>query len=253
MSDDLLEGVQAVPRRTMTLFLLADGSGGMRGSKIGAVNDAIRNVLPIVNDINDSNADAEIKIAAMSFSSGCNWLHDEPKIAADFEWNDLTAGGMTELGSACIELANKLSRSHGFMQSGSGSFAPVIILLSDGGPTDDFNSGLEKLKQNNWFKAAIKIAIAIGDDADQDVLAKFTGNIEGVITVHDVESLKKVIRCVVVTSSQVGSKSSSSTAGGNEPATKQEETNKAIAQQLQGTDNVQIGAAPANVTFDSNW
>ena len=29
----LLDDVQAVPRRTMTLFLLADVSGSMRGSK----------------------------------------------------------------------------------------------------------------------------------------------------------------------------------------------------------------------------
>lgn len=248
----VLDDVQAVPRRTMTLFLLADVSGSMRGSKIGAVNDAIRNVLPIVNDINDSNADAEIKIAALTFSNGCSWV-DEPKIAADFEWVDQTAAGGTDLGAACSELASKLSQSHGFMKSGSGSFAPVLILLSDGGPTDDFEHGLANLKQNNWYKAAIKIAIAIGDDADLEVLAKFTGNIEMVIQVHDVASLKKVIKCVVVTSSQVGSKSSSSSAGAGAPETKQEEVGQAIAQQLQGESNVQIGQEAANVTMDDNW
>jgi uncharacterized protein YegL len=249
----LLDDVQAVPRRTMTLFLLADVSGSMRGSKIGAVNDAIRNVLPIVNDINDSNADAEIKVAALTFSNGCDWVTPEPKIAADFEWTDQTANGGTDLGAACSELASKLSQSHGFMKSGSGSFAPVLILLSDGGPTDDFERGLSQLKQNNWYKAAIKIAIAIGDDADLEVLAKFTGNIEMVIQVHDVESLKKVIKCVVVTSSQVGSKSSSSSAGADAPETKQEEVGQAIAQQLQGESNVQIGQEAANVTMDDNW
>ena len=243
----LLDDVQAVPRRTMTLFLLADVSGSMRGSKIGAVNDAIRNVLPIVNDINDSNADAEIKVAALTFSNGCDWVTPEPKIAADFEWTDQTANGGTDLGAACSELASKLSQSHGFMKSGSGSFAPVLILLSDGGPTDDFERGLSQLKQNNWYKAAIKIAIAIGDDA------KFTGNIEMVIQVHDVESLKKVIKCVVVTSSQVGSKSSSSSVGADAPETKQEEVGQAIAQQLQGESNVQIGQEAANVTMDDNW
>ena len=249
----LLDDVQAVPRRTMTLFLLADVSGSMRGSKIGAVNDAIRNVLPIVTDINDNNADAEIKIAAMTFSNGCSWLYSEPKIAADFEWTDQTAGGGTDLGAACAELADKLSQSHGFMKSGSGSFAPVLILLSDGGPTDDFERGLEKLKGNNWYKAAIKVAIAIGDDADLEVLAKFTGNIEMVIQVHDVESLKKVIKCVVVTSSQVGSRSSSASIKDGEPETKQDEAGQAIAQQLQGDPNVQIGQEAANVSVDDNW
>ena len=80
-------------------------------------------------------------------------------------------------------------------------------MKSDGEPTDDFESGLAQLKQNNWFKYAIKVAVAIGDDANKDVLAKFTGNIESVITVHTPEALKKWIRKVSITSSQIGSKS----------------------------------------------
>ena len=205
----LLDETESVPRRTMTLFFLIDTSGSMEGNKIGAVNDAVVSVLSILNDISDTNAEAEIKVAAMKFSSGVDWLYDEPKLARDFVWQDAVAGGLTSLGYACQELAAKLSRSGGFMHSASGSFAPAIILLSDGGPTDDFNSGLKKLKDNNWFKAAIKIAIAIGDDADKDILKQFTGSSESVIIVHNIEALKQIIRVVAVTSSQIGSKSSS--------------------------------------------
>ena len=32
--------------------------------------------------------------------------------------------------------------------------------MSDGEPTDDFESGLNLLQQNNWFKHAIKVAVA---------------------------------------------------------------------------------------------
>ena len=172
----LLDETVSVPRRTMTLFFLIDTSGSMEGNKIGAVNDAVVNVLPMLNDISETNPDAEIKVAALEFSNGVNWLYDEPKLAKDFIWQDVAASGLTSLGAACSELASKLSRSGGFMQSASGSFAPAIILLSDGGPTDDYNTGLAKLKANNWFKSAIKIAIAIGDDADKDVLKDFTGS-----------------------------------------------------------------------------
>ena len=204
----LLDETVSVPRRTMTLFFLIDTSGSMEGNKIGAVNDAVVNVLPILNDISETNPDAEIKVAALEFSSGVNWLYDEPKSASDFKWQDVTAGGLTSLGAACAELAAKLSRNGGFMQSASGSFAPAIILLSDGGPTDNYEAGLAKLQCNNWFKSAIKIAIAIGDDADKEVLKQFTGNSEAVITVHNIDALKQIIRVVAVTSSQIGSKSS---------------------------------------------
>jgi len=190
----LLDETVSVPRRTMTLFFLIDTSGSMEGNKIGAVNDAVVNVLPMLNDISETNPDAEIKVAALEFSNGVNWLYDEPKLAKDFIWQDVTASGLTSLGAACSELASKLSRSGGFMQSASGSFAPAIILLSDGGPTDDYNTGLAKLKANNWFKSAIKIAIAIGDDADKDVLKDFTGSSEAVITVHNIDARLKSLQ-----------------------------------------------------------
>lgn len=241
----LLDETVSVPRRTMTLFFLIDTSGSMEGNKIGAVNDAVVNVLPMLNDISETNPDAEIKVAALEFSNGVNWLYDEPKLAKDFIWQDVAASGLTSLGAACSELASKLSRSGGFMQSASGSFAPAIILLSDGGPTDDYNSGLAKLKANNWFKSAIKIAIAIGDDADKDVLKDFTGSSEAVITVHNIEALKQIIRVVAVTSSQIGSKSS--TAG---ETTKQEQVVKDIQDATQNIDGAE--SSDSTSTIDSS-
>lgn len=240
---------ESVPRRTMTLFFLIDTSGSMGGNKIGAVNDAIDNVLPMLDDISASNPDAEIRVAALEFSSGTNWLYDEPKLASDFVWQDVSASGLTSLGEACKELNSKLSRS-GFMKSASGSFAPAIILLSDGGPTDDFQSGLSALKNNNWFKAAIKIAIAIGDDADKDVLKDFTGSIEAVFTVHNIDALKQVIRIVAVTSSQIGSKSS--TAGGD---SKQEQVIKDVKDSINDIKGAQPGddlPAPSVDNYD-DW
>ena len=229
----LLDETVSVPRRTMTLFFLIDTSGSMEGNKIGAVNDAVVNVLPMLNDISETNPDAEIKVAALEFSNGVNWLYDEPKLAKDFIWQDVAASGLTSLGAACSELASKLSRSGGFMQSASGSFAPAIILLSDGGPTDDYNTGLAKLKANNWFKSAIKIAIA------------FTGSSEAVITVHNIDALKQIIRVVAVTSSQIGSKSS--TAG---ETTKQEQVVKDIQDATQNIDGAE--SSDSTSTVDSS-
>jgi len=247
----LLDETVSVPRRTMTLFFLIDTSGSMEGNKIGAVNDAVVNVLPMLNDISETNPDAEIKVAALEFSSGVNWLYDEPKLAKDFIWQDVTAGGLTSLGGACAELATKLSRNGGFMQSASGSFAPAIILLSDGGPTDNYEVGLAKLQSNNWFKSAIKIAIAIGDDADKDVLKQFTGNSEAVITVHNIDALKQIIRVVAVTSSQIGSKSS--TAG---DVTKQDQVIKDVqdaAKNIDGADTADSTSTVDSSQYIDDW
>jgi uncharacterized protein YegL len=55
---------------------------------------------------------------------------------------------------------------------------PVLVLISDGQPTDDFSSGLNKLMEQPWGKKAVRIAIAVGGDADHEVLQKFIGNPE---------------------------------------------------------------------------
>ena len=126
----LIDEQVSVSKRTMVLFFLIDKSGSMSGTKIQAVNDAISNVIPIIKEISDNNADAEIKIASLGFSTDVEWLYSEPKLLEDFVWQDAEASGLTALGAACRELDNKLSRTHGFMSSGSGSYAPVIIILS---------------------------------------------------------------------------------------------------------------------------
>ena len=55
---------------------------------------------------------------------------------------------------------------------------PVLVLVSDGQPTDDFDAGLKALLEQPWGKKAVRIAISIGRDADNEVLQKFIGNTE---------------------------------------------------------------------------
>ena len=238
---------ESVPRRKMTLFFLIDKSGSMCGSKIGCVNDAIVNVLPMIGEISNENPDAEINVAALEFSTDVQWKYSKPIDANDFKWQDVQAEGLTSLGAACEELNRKLSRNGGFMSSPSGCYAPAIILLSDGGPTDNYAAGLSALQNNAWFKNAIKVAIAIGDDADKNILKEFTGNMEAVITVHNLEALKAMIRIIAVTSSQIGSKSTTAT-----DASKQEQVIEQINKAAADVDGADSAVAPTGDTYD-DW
>lgn len=239
---------ESIPRRKMTLFFVIDTSGSMVGSKIGSVNDAIENVLPMIGEISDENPDAEINVAALEFSTGTHWLYDEPKEAKEFIWQRVEADGLTSLGEACEELNQKLSRNRGFMSSPSGCFAPAIILLSDGGPTDNFEGGLKTLQGNSWFKNAIKIAIAIGDDADKEVLKQFTGSSEAVITVRNIDALKKMIRIIAITSSQIGSKSTTAT-----DTTKQEQVIEEVNKAAADIDGAETASSPATGDSYDEW
>lgn len=241
-------------RRVLNLFLMIDTSGSMEGEKIAAVNDAIRNVIPIVSTISDDNPDAEIKISALTFSSNCSWLNPKPVEVATFKWTDQTAIGWTCMGDALRELNTQLSHKHGFLTSASGSFAPVVIMLSDGAPTDDFSGAMTEILGNNWFRHSTRIAIAIGADADTEVLKTFTGNAELVFRVQNIDALKAVIKATVVTSSMVASRSSSVgvAASGSAPAAgtaapgvsipaKSDMVAAAIAQEINGTPGISVG------------
>lgn len=244
-------------RRVLNLFLLVDTSGSMAGEKIAAVNDAIRNTIPIVKDINDSNPDAEIKVSALTFNGAHQWTSPNPVEIDKFEWTDVIANGWTAMGAACYELNNKMSRTNGFLNSPSGSYAPVVILLSDGAPTDDFDSGMKALLNNNWFKHSTRVAIAIGNDACIDVLKTFTGNIELVLRVHNIDALKTAIKVAVVTSSMIASQSSSVSIAANgqtasNPPTKAQMTATAISSMAQGTSGLDVGDETliSNMDFD---
>lgn len=100
------------------------------------------------------------------------------------------------------------------------------------------------LNGNAWFRHSTRIAIAIGNDADTDVLSTFTGNPELVFRVHNIDALKAVIKVAVVTSSMVCSQSSSvCTASSDAVATpsKSQLTADAIATELQGELGIDVG------------
>jgi len=205
MSDAIYGDIEGIIRRRMTLFFLIDTSGSMEGTKIGTVNTAIRDLVPELADI--GGADIDLRIAVLEFSTGCRWQHPEGPVAVeDFLWNNLSTGGSTNMGAAFRELNERLSRSS-FLKAPSASVAPVLLLFSDGQPTDEYAGGLETLRNNNWFKTAVKAALAIGSDADQAMLAEFTGTSETVLAAYTPEVLRKMIRTVTLTSAQIGSRS----------------------------------------------
>ena len=204
----LLENVTPSPRKVMTLFYLIDTSESMTGSRIGTVNSAMEECQNLLKEMAQSNDDAEIKVAVLQFSSGCSWITPTtgPVSLDMWQWEDLRPGGITDFGAALIELDKKLSRKE-FLQSQTGAYAPVILLFSDGGPTDNWKKGLEILKKNNWFKHAIKIAIDIDSGSERRVLEEFTGHSEAILEAKNQSILKKMIREVSVRASDFQSHS----------------------------------------------
>ena len=202
--DDFLDAMEPA-KKSMTIFFLIDVSGSMKGTKIGSLNSTMEELLPSLIGVGEASTD--VKIAIMKFSTDVEWVTPEPVRIEEYQyWNRLEAEGLTFMGDAFLELSRKLSRSS-FLNSPSISFAPVIFLLSDGSPNDDWKKGLETLKQNKWFQHGLKIALGIGSKVNMDVLRAFTGNDELAVQAKNAEQLRELIKLLAVTSSQIGSRS----------------------------------------------
>lgn len=140
--------------------------------KIQALNHAIHESIPAMQGAASENPFAKVLVRAIAFSTGARWHISQPTLVDDFRWTDLDArDGVTDMGKALSMLADQLK----IPPMTDRGLPPVLALISDGQPTDDFSSGLKELLAQPWGKRAVRIAIAIGQDADLDVLAKFIG------------------------------------------------------------------------------
>lgn len=190
--------------RPIHFFWVVDCSGSMYGEKIGIVNNTIQECIPEMRNSADNNPNAQLLIRALQFSSGASWITTSPVPVENYSWEDMEANGLTELGKAFDLLAAQLS----IPPMPARALPPVIVLLSDGQPTDDYKKSLDKLKGMPWFRKAVKIAISIGQDADDDVLIEFTGNKELVLQANNATALAKMIKWASTTASMVSAPSS---------------------------------------------
>lgn len=240
MNDRMTFG-EGIARQELNLLFVIDNSESMEGKNIGAVNNAIRDIISIMPEIQEDTADAVIKISALKFSDNAEWIYSEPKEVGDFKWSDLKADGGTNLSGAYDALSVWLSKkSNGGQMPDIGGVAPILIFMTDGLPTSyDWEDHLNTLKKKGWFKVALKYALAINIDTDEamDVLSKFTGNPETVLKIYTAEALRKVIKVIAITASKVKSSSAAvnKTGGVNNNAIAQ----NAIADRLEDVDGVE--------------
>ena len=202
--------------RPLHFIWICDCSGSMGvDAKIQSLNTAIREAIPHMQGVADENPNAEVLVRALKFSSGAQWHISQPTPVADFKWVDLTADGVTDMGKALTVVAEQLAMP----PMTDRALPPVLVLISDGQPTDDFAGGLKTLLDLPWGKKAVRIAIAIGEDADLDVLQKFIGHPEiKPLQANNSEALVNHIKWVSTAVLKSASSPASQTSGSTSPA-----------------------------------
>ncbi|NBW63886.1 MAG: VWA domain-containing protein [Synechococcaceae bacterium WB4_1_0192] len=158
--------------RPLHFIYLCDCSGSMAAQgKMQALNQAIRQSLPGMAEVARQNPEARVLVRAVSFADRAAWHLAEPTPVEQLEWRDLQAGGITAMGEALQLVATALQSP----PMEERALPPVLVLISDGQPTDDFDRGLATLMRQPWAQKAVRLAIAMGHDADLEVLQQFIG------------------------------------------------------------------------------
>ena len=204
--------------RPLHFFLILDVSGSMANDgKIQSLNNSIREAIPNMKEVAAKNYEAELLLRVITFSNGAQWHISQPVRVEDFKWEDLSADGATDMGKAFLMLADQLKMP----PMPERALQPVLVLISDGQPTDDYGSGLKALMDQPWGRKAVRLAIAMGQDANLDVLQKFIGHPEiKPLRANNADTLAKYIKWITtaVTSSIINPPSQGETGSENRPA-----------------------------------
>ncbi len=201
-----------IAKEKLNVILIVDSSKSMGGRRIAEVEGAINEIKDYLIDLQDENSNVDFYITLVTFGTEAKFYNDEKELNVnDFDFNGIKTGGLSNLHLAYQKLEDVLKKvSKGGIMADYGGVAPIIILLTDGHPTKNlYKEELKKLEELPWYRVALKygIAIELNDSRTLNVLKDFVKNNGDVIECYDSNLLKRIIKIIVLTASQVKSKS----------------------------------------------
>ena len=156
------------------LALVLDCSGSMQEeNKIQLLNDGLKT---LAADLKADPVAARCgRVLVISFGGDGNVeIMGDWTDAMDFTPPQLLAGGLTPLGAAMRCALDEIESQKSQMRTAGVPYKrPIIMLLSDGEPTDDWRAVAAECKSAETAHKVNIMAIGIGDAANKDTLGTF--------------------------------------------------------------------------------
>ena len=170
-----LKKFQVQTARPLPIIVLADTSGSMSvDGKIEALNRGLQEM--IVSFAKESRLRAEIQVSVITFGGSQAGLNLPLTPAHQLQsFTPLIAEGMTPLGGA-LSLASQMIEDKECIPSRA--YKPVVVLVSDGYPNDDWKGPFTHFVNGERTSKATRFAMAIGADADEAMLSAFANDPE---------------------------------------------------------------------------
>ena len=162
----------------------------MSGEPIEQVKNGVQMLVSALRQ--DPYALETAYLSVITFSSTASEAVPLTELTA-FQVPALTASGATSLGDALSLVANlastQLSKT---TASSKGDWKPMVFLMTDGAPTDDWEKGLQRFKQERW---GIVVGCAV-NNGDVTVLQKIAGDAVVKLDTSDSSAMSKFFKWV---------------------------------------------------------
>ena len=113
--------------------------------------------------ISDSLAAKRVEVAVLTFGDQVRLVSDFTD-AASFEPPILTAGGLTPMGAAIWDALGRLTaRKETYRTNGVGYYRPWVFLITDGEPTDEYETAATKVREGESKNAFSFYAVGVSD------------------------------------------------------------------------------------------
>jgi len=180
--------------KPLPLYLLLDTSGSM-GIE-GKIEELNRSARELINSLNSElKNEVEILISIITFGHGGVRVHTEPSLASDIEFQDFVADGLTPMGGA-LNKAKEMIEDREITPSRA--YRPTIVLMSDGMPTDNWESPLNSFVESGRSQKCDRMALSVGGEG-KEVLEKFISGCEhDLFTADDAKDISKFFRYVTM-------------------------------------------------------
>ena len=158
--------------RRLPVYLLLDTSGSMSGEPIEAVKNGVQIMISSLRQ--NPQAIETAFLSVITFDSTAQQIIPLTDLAS-FQMVDIRATGVTALGDALKLVAHKIETEvQKTTTEQKGDWKPLVFIMTDGIPTDDWQSGLNEFKKS---KIAFTVACAAGSGADTNILKQITENV----------------------------------------------------------------------------